>query len=220
MAWLLAYVAALPLQAAATALTGHSGEDPSSWPMSMTVLSVVLLWIPFLVTTSVVSTRWGTGRFREDFGLRFRLVDLLGVPIGAASQLLVLPLLYWPLRSIWPDVFSSQDVEQRARDLWDRAHGVWVVALVLIVVVGAPLVEEIVYRGLILQALQGRVSDILALVASSAWFAVIHLQWVELPGLFVFAVILGLSYQRTGRLACPILAHTAFNAVGLLLASR
>lgn len=219
-AWLLAYVAALPLQAIALAVTGHSGEDPETWPTSLTVLTVVMLWIPFVVAILTVSARWGSGRFIDDFRVRFRAIDLVGIPIGVASQLLLLPLLYWPLRSIWPETFSTDDVEQRARELWDKAEGIWVVALVLVVVVGAPLIEEIVYRGLILQSLQGRINDVLALVASSLWFAAIHLQPVELPGLFAFALVLGASFLFSGRLACPILAHASFNAVGLLLASQ
>ena len=124
------------------------------------------------------------------------------------------------MRSIWPETFSSEDVEERARELWDRADGIWVVALVIIVVIGAPLIEEMVYRGLILQSLQGRINEVLALVVSSLWFAAIHLQPVELPGLFVFALVLGACFLATGRLASPILAHATFNAVGLILASR
>lgn len=220
VAWLLAYVAALPLQAAAIAVTGYSGDDPDTWPMSMTVLSVVLLWIPFVVALVVVSGRWGSGRFTDDFRIRFRAVDLVGIPIGIASQIVLLPLLYWPLRTIWPDTFSFEDVQQRARDLWDRAHGGWVIVMIVVVVVGAPLIEEIVYRGLILQSLQGRINDVLALIVSSLWFAAIHLQPVELPGLFAFALVLGACFIVTGRLGSAILAHAAFNAVGLLIASR
>lgn len=219
-AWLLAYLAALPLQAALLALSGHGGDDPDTLPMSITVSSVVLLWVPFIAAIVVLSWYWGSGRITEDFRLRFRAVDLVGIPIGLASQLLLLPLVYWPLRSIWPSTFSTEDVEQRARDLWDRASGNWVIALVIVVVIGAPVVEELIYRGLILQALQGRINDMLALVASAVWFAAIHLQPVEFPGLFAFALVLGACYLTTGRLACAILAHAAFNAVGLLLASR
>lgn len=220
VAWLLAYVAALPLQAAVFAVTGYAGSDPDTWPMSMTVLSVILLWIPFAVALSVVSSRWGSGRFMEDFRLRFRPIDLVGVPIGIASQLVLLPLLYWPLRSIWPSTFSSEKVEDRAADLWNRAGGAWVIALVVVVVIGAPLIEEIIYRGLILQSLQGRIDDVLALIVSSAWFGAIHLQPVEFPGLFAFAIVLGICFLVTRRIGCSIIAHAAFNAVGLLLVAR
>ena len=111
-------------------------------------------------------------------------------------------------------------MEERAKELWDRASGGWIIALVIVVVIGAPIIEEIVYRGLILQSLQGRINDVLALVVSSAWFAAIHLQPVEFPGLFAFALVLGACFLLTGRLACPIIAHAAFNAVGLLLVAQ
>jgi membrane protease YdiL (CAAX protease family) len=45
------------------------------------------------------------------------------------------------------------------------------------------------------------------------------LQPVEFPGLFVFGLVLGLCFQKTGRLGSAILAHAAFNATGLLLVS-
>jgi hypothetical protein len=219
-AWLLAYVAALPLQGILISITGHGGEKSDSWPISLTVLSVLCLWIPFVVALVVVSRRWGQDQFSRDFKVHLRWVDLAGLPIGIASQLLLVPLIYWPLQRIWPDAFSSDEIEQRARELWDKAHGGWIVVLVVVVALGAPIIEELVYRGLILQALQSRLNDWLALIISAAWFALIHLQPVELPGLFAFALVLGICFQRTGRLGMSVMAHIGFNAAGLLLASR
>jgi membrane protease YdiL (CAAX protease family) len=219
-AWLLAYVAALPLQGILISITGHGGEKSDSWPISLTVLSVLCLWIPFVVALVVVSRRWGQDQFSRDFKVHLRWVDLAGLPIGIASQLLLVPLIYWPLQRIWSDAFSSDEIEQRARELWDKAHGGWIVVLVVVVALGAPIIEELVYRGLILQALQSRLNDWLALIISAAWFALIHLQPVELPGLFAFALVLGICFQRTGRLGMSVMAHIGFNAAGLLLASR
>ena len=219
-AWLLAYVAALPLQGILISITGHGGEKSDSWPISLTVLSVLCLWVPFVVALVVVSRRWGQDQFSRDFKVHLRWVDLAGLPIGIASQLLLVPLIYWPLQRIWPDAFSSDEIEQRARELWDKAHGGWIVVLVVVVALGAPIIEELVYRGLILQALQSRLNDWLALIISAAWFALIHLQPVELPGLFAFALVLGICFQRTGRLGMSVMAHIGFNAAGLLLASR
>lgn len=220
LAWILAYLGALPLQGILLAITGNGGDDSESWPISLTMLSVLCLWIPFVAALVVVSFKFGRGRFADDFKLRARWSDLVGLPIGVACQLLLVPLVYWPLRNIWPDAFSSEDIERRAQDLWDKAQGGWIVALIVVVAIGAPLIEELVYRGLILQALQGRLNDWLALVVSALWFAAIHLQPVELPGLFAFALVLGYCFQRSGRLGTSILAHVAFNATGLLLASR
>ena len=110
-AWLLAYVAALPLQGILISITGHGGEKSDSWPISLTVLSVLCLWIPFVVALVVVSRRWGQDQFSRDFKVHLRWVDLAGLPIGIASQLLLVPLIYWPLQRIWPDAFSSDEIE-------------------------------------------------------------------------------------------------------------
>lgn len=219
LAWGVCYLAALLAQAVLLAATGYADADADTWPIWITVASVALLWVPFGVALWVMSDRFGSGRFRDDYRLRMRLVDLVGVPIGVLSQLALVPLVYWPLQSWFPDTFSEDKVEERARELWDRADGVWLVVLVLVVALGAPLVEELVYRGMILQALQARLQDVLALVLSAAWFAAVHLTPVELPGLFAFGLVLGLCFQRTGRLAMPIAAHVAFNVVGLAIAA-
>lgn len=218
--WLGAYVAALPLQSAVVAAFGRGGDDPDTWPTSVTVASVLCLWLPFVVGLVVLSRQRGGRSFTDDYRVRFRPIDLAGLPIGVAAQLVLVPLLYWPLSSWFPETFSADKVEERANDLWDRASGPWVVALILVVAVGAPIIEEFVYRGAILQALENRVQSSIALVISALWFAAIHLQPVELPGLFVVGLVFGLCWQRSGRIACPILAHMAFNAVGLVLAAR
>jgi membrane protease YdiL (CAAX protease family) len=48
-------------------------------------------------------------------------------------------------------------------------------------------------------------------------FAGIHLAPVEFPGLFVFALVLGWCYRRTGRLGLSVVTHMAFNATGLIV---
>jgi len=85
----------------------------------------------------VVSRRWGTGSPVDDFAIRFRWGDLIGVPLGVVTQLAFVPLLYVPLRWAWPDTFTTDEIEQRARDLADRAGGWLTVVLVLVVVAGS-----------------------------------------------------------------------------------
>lgn len=217
LAWLAAYVAALPLQSLVLGLSGYSGESSDLWPTRVTALAALTLWFAFIVATVIVSRRFGSGRFADDLRLSFRPIDMIGLPLGVVSQLALVPALYWPLRQLWPETFATDRLSERAQELWDRAEGRWVVVLVLIVAVGAPLVEEIVYRGLIQQALQSRLNDVVAVVVAAAFFAFVHLQAIEFPGLFLFGLVLGTCFMRTGRLGMGILAHVGFNAVGLML---
>lgn len=217
--WLAAFLAANLVIIVIASATGHGGEDTDLWPMWLTNTAFVVQWVPYLVMLVLLSARDGTGRFVDDYRVRWRWIDAVGVPIGVLSQLALVPLVYWPLRALFPDTFTTDRLEERAGDLWDRAHGFWLIALVVLVAIGAPIVEELVYRGLILQTLQSRVDDVVALVISAAFFAAIHFAPVEFPGLFAFAIVLGLCVQRTGRLGMAIAAHAGFNAVGLALAA-
>ncbi len=196
-----------------------SGAESGSEPVWVVALSALALWGPFIVMLLMFSQRFGTKNFVRDYFFRFRWVDLLGVPIGIASQLVLVNLVYWPLREFFPSTFSSEQIEDRARDLYDRADGPWLIVLVLIVVVGAPFVEELIYRGFIHGTLRSTMNGTVALLLAAAWFTLIHLAPVEYPGLFAFALVLGLTFHFTKRLGMPIVAHMAFNAAGLILVS-
>lgn len=91
----------------------------------------------------------------------------------------------------------------------------------------APVAEELVYRGALQRALASSgLGDRAAIAATSAIFAAAHLpvlpegaRWSGLATLFALSVGWGLLYRRTGRLLAPILAHAAFNAANLAIAS-
>ncbi len=212
--WLGCYLVANILGGAiAGASSAPSGEEPI-WILAASALA---LWTPFIVMLVVLSRKLGSGHFWSDYFVRFRPIDALGIPLGVASQILLVSAVYWPLRKIFPSTFDAADVEERARDLYDRAHGGWLVVLVLIVVVGAPIVEELVYRGFIQGTLRGTMNEGVALVVTAVWFTLIHLTPVEYPGLFVIALVLGFSYHFSRRIGLSIVTHMAFNATGLLL---
>jgi len=212
--WIAAYVLAAALQVLLVAVFDIS-EEIKDQPAWFLLAGALTLWVPQLVLLVLFSQRAGTRSFAEDFRLRFRLVDLWGVPIGVLSQVLLVGLVTWPFRVLFPERFDVSNVEERARSLYDSAQGVWLVVLALIVVVGAPLVEELVYRGFIQAGLQSRVHDIVAVLVTAAWFAAIHGRIAELPGLFTFALVLGVAFHMTKRLGMSVVAHLAFNATGL-----
>lgn len=174
-------------------------------------------WVPLIAVVVVLGKRAGTGNLFTDFGFAFRPIDALGIPIGVATQFAITPL-YVPLQKLWPDTFETEELERRARELWEGASGAGTVLLVVIVAIGAPLVEELTYRGLLQGAATRRFTQArgwLAVVAVAALFALVHFTPVEYPGLFLAGLIFGACALRTGRLGMSILAHVAFNATAL-----
>ena len=174
------------------------------------LFSYVPLWFGLMVPTAYAVWRKGNG-FVKDLGLRMEWLDIpLGLAIGVGCQLVVVPLIYLVVSKLVPD----QDVTAVARQLTDRATDpLSTVLIFLIVGIGAPVVEEIYYRGLTLRAAERRFGPSWALVGTSAYFAIMHGALIVLPGLIVFAVILGYLAQRFRRLGPSIFAHIGFNLV-------
>lgn len=217
LTWFMTFVVSFAITAAIAAATGYADTPADELPPWMTLVSVTALWIPVLIALRVISDRIGTGDFRADYGLRFRWIDLAGIPLGVLSQLVLLELVYWPLRWLFPEQFDRDSVEEVARNLFDRLDGAWLVVLVLVVVVGAPVIEELLYRGLIFRTLDGLIAAPLAVAGSALWFAGAHFQPVQFAGLFVIGAVLAICVQRTGRLGMAIFAHAAFNATTVMV---
>jgi len=81
----------------------------------------------------------------------------------------------------------------------------------------APLVEEILFRGIAYKALRDRGYPRVALAVSSILFGLIHVNLLTFIPLTAFAVVLALLYERTGTLLAPIAAHSLFNAINFSL---
>ena len=190
------------------AATGYSNTDYNELPLWLIAVLQIPLWVGLVGVVVIVSRRFGTGSLRKDYGFVFRRGDVLGFPIGVVVQLVFVPLLYRLLST----VVDTSAVSEPAEQLTDRAQGVGVALLVVLVIVGAPVIEELFFRGLLLRSIEARWSDSLALVASSILFGLAHFELLQLPALVMFGLVAGYCAQRTGRLGMSVWAHAGFNA--------
>lgn len=196
--------------------TDRTTDEIDELPLSLVLLSQAGLWVGLFGVPWHATRRKGAGLV-ADLRLRGRWRDLwVGGSIGAALQLVALPLLYWPLLELLDK--TSGDLEEPARELTDRADGaIGVILLVLIVGIGAPIVEEVFYRGLLLGSLRKRGLGAGPSVAITAVvFGMSHLQLLQLPALALFGAVAGLLVVRYERLGPAITAHVAFNMVTVI----
>ena len=93
--------------------------------------------------------------------------------------------------------------------------------MVLGVALFAPVVEELLFRGLLLRALLRRTTPVTAVLISSVVFAVVHLldpsTAALMAPLLLLAVISGIRAVRTGDLSQSILLHVGFNLLSAIL---
>ena len=207
-----------PIGQAALDIVGEvTGQiyDARPTPLWLVAILQAFLWLGLLGAPVLAARTKGNGVV-EDFGLRFRLIDVpVGLVIGVVSQLVLVPIVSLP----WIALLGKDldDLDDSARELADKATDPLGVALLFVIVVlGAPVVEELFFRGLLQRSLLRRTRPVVAVLVSALVFGVTHFQLLQFPALVAFGAILGFLALRTGRLGPSIVAHMAFNAVTVI----
>lgn len=89
---------------------------------------------------------------------------------------------------------------------------------VIVLVIGAPLSEELVFRGFLLgQLRQTRLGFVGAAIVATAGWALLHWQysWVGLIDVFIAGMLFSWTLWRTGSVWVPICFHALYNATVL-----
>ncbi len=143
---------------------------------------------------------------------------LLGTPIVMAVLGLTSWFGYTVLHQPMPEL--GHQMLEAIREADDLAG---TIGLILAAVVVAPLVEEVVFRGLVQTALLevelARIHRWSVILISATVFTLLHvgMPWQTLPGLWVLGVALGWMYERTGNLWPCIFTHAGFNALNIMM---
>jgi membrane protease YdiL (CAAX protease family) len=187
--------------------------------LSQTVYSIASAGI---VGVILVLARFSFARGVKGFGLRLRsaprdlglaLVTLLAVwPLILATMrltILVTRLFYGPQYQVPQHEALKLITEYPAVPLQ--------VILVIVAIVIAPVVEEMLFRGLFqttIRSYAGR--PWLAIFLTSILFASIHADPSHWPSLFVLSVGLGYAYESSGSLLRSIFMHALFNGISVV----
>ncbi len=192
-------------------------------------------------------------------GIGALLISIVITPINV----LVLEKIGYPAKS------SIQEPFMRSLAKWVAdTPGIAILAILLVVVIFSPVVEELVFRGALFNGLHrlgsllmsllfsrpsphaskrieakdeypeggelegkeethseqrkplrkgSKVSFVFSAILSSGFFALIHLEPIILPAIFVLAVGLCVLFQRSGSLLPPIVAHATFNSFATVM---
>ncbi|MEO1280669.1 MAG: type II CAAX endopeptidase family protein [Pseudomonadota bacterium] len=170
-----------------------------------------------LQIVSVLLILWIAGRYGAK---RADVLALKPVPGGFSTYLkafgivmLVSTAYSWVLYAVAPETIL-QDIKPYMGMM--RSDAAWF--LLLIVTIGAPLSEELLFRGFLLSALaKTPLGFVGGSVVSTGLWAVLHAQY-SLSGL-IAVFVLGLAFcwilWRTGSLWVPIVCHGLYNAIVL-----
>ena len=158
-----------------------------------------------------------------DLGFEVTSRDGAYVLLGAALQILM-AIAMAPLA----ELADSDGTTQVVADQIATADGLAIqIALVLLIGLVAPIMEELAFRGILLQAAQRRSRPWIAVTVTAVVFSLFHWLGVDqsnvlaglltLIQLLIVGLVLGALTVRQGRLGPAILTHAGFNMVTLLL---
>ena len=203
--------------AVAEAATHYQGSSGGPLPVAVTVAGLIGLWAGLVGAAVWWSQGQGTGNLGTDFG--YRVGAWWDVPLGAAVGLVcqygLVPLLYLPFERLNHNL--SHQLSQPTEKAVGAAHSpLAAVVLFAFLAVGAPLVEELFFRGLLLRSLAAWANPVVAVVVSGLLFGLAHFEKLQFAGLALFGMVLGAMAWRFRRLGPSIAAHMSFNAVAVL----
>jgi uncharacterized protein len=147
--------------------------------------------------TSPVSTSWY---------LVALMIGLAMPPIGAV-------LTQW--------LAHGHEVTQNVEELSRQASGHLRLPLAVVAVTVGPIIEELMFRGVLLSALMHRLSTRWSVVICGVLFGAVHLggldfQWYAIPNLVLLAMVLCWLRLKSTSLWPAILAHGVYNLFALI----
>lgn len=194
------------------------------------IVAVVVMVLTSSIAYSL-ALEWG---FKEEDGV------VIASGVGEAVTLfLVLPVVYGsPLRRLFKvekalrrgaalyllcsfvmisgGILISTFFEVKYEPVFEKASPLYSALMLLLI---APLVEELIFRGLILYGLKNYTGNFVAAITSSLFFAVLHYTSTPLPLLLVIFLdgfLLSYYMLKWENLISLIIAHTLINLQALL----
>jgi membrane protease YdiL (CAAX protease family) len=180
---------------------GGMNGDQVLWTM-VAVSSSLLVILPGAPLRLLWTTRWSPAH----------------ALLAAWIAFLVLRLLMVVLVPSLPDIMSDEHPQRELTDSLSRLTAERSFAVTALVVgIAAPVVEELLFRGVMLTALARRIPFPWANAIQAALFATLHLTTPIWPFFFVMGLIAGWMVRRSGGLLPAIVLHVLNNGSALAL---
>ncbi len=159
------------------------------------------------------------------YGYRKSKAPLLSVfPVKFFNPLILIPIItfFWAAHNLLEITGALMDKYIPAPPwFWELFSRIfegdygWIGAFLKVVVI-APIVEESIFRGLILHGFRRNYNGFIAVFMSALLFALFHLNPWQFPATFVLGLLLGWIVIRTNSIILSILGHSINNLLVLL----
>jgi len=183
-------------------------------PLALMLVMPPTLWRCAAVALAVLIPAYGGGgayEFVSPRSIRWKTV-LAALPVIVAATTVATIVTMYVLQQ-----FGIPPQKQPAAEHLARLSGVDFYSMLVMIVFGSPICEELLFRHAIFGSFAVCMNWIVAAVFSAVFFAAIHFAWQYFPGLLAMALILQFVYLKSGSLATAMVLHAANNLLAVLL---
>ncbi len=185
-------------------------DNPANGNLGNAANAVVQLAtaLGFLLVPIAIATRWGA----TSVGQALRRLGVRSFRPGALKWMAAAVGAYLVLSAVYVALFGAPE----QKDIAESFGAVPV--QVLLIVIAAPISEEVCFRGMLFGGLRERMPRLAAALISGLIFGGLHaLTGISaVPPLIAFGFILALLYEKTGSIVPGIILHMLNNSVALL----
>ena len=191
-------------------------QDVLNSNATQAVYSAVTYVVAIVVTIFVP---WCVVKFkttRDELGLRGlpTWTDLLLAPIGFIVFMFVATIILAALQKIVPGINWQESQDVGFNNL--ITNGDFIVTFIMLVIV-APIAEEIIFRGWLYGKLRARIPAIPAILLVSVLFGIVHGQWNVGVTVFVMSIAMCVIRELTGTIWGGVLIHILKNGIAFYL---
>lgn len=193
--------------------------EPGPWQEALLVNLLLGLGAVGTIVVIVILVKASFARGLKGFGLRVRTIhkDLFAAIVNLLS---IWPLLLVTIIAVtfFGRLFFGQQYEIEQHTELDMITSypqpALQVLIVVVAVVIGPVLEEMLFRGLVQTVIRSHLAwPWLSVAISSFLFAVAHENVAHWPILLVLGFCMGYAYEKSGSLLRPIFIHSLFNGV-------
>lgn len=178
------------------------------------------LFVSSVIQSSVMITAVGFLAWRKGAGLRdlglagnnFRSNLLSGLGGG-----FILAVLVWIAGIVVSVIIGPPPPQEIEKLLTGMKTGKDLLLPFISVSILAPLSEEFYFRGMVYPVIRARFGPVPGMILSGLFFGALHLDLYRMLPIGVMGYALAYFYERTGSLVTPIVAHSAWNTLMLLV---
>ncbi len=166
--------------------------------ISFFVYYLVSMGVPFILAhflrkkeTGVTEYNFGTASAKV---MAFLVITIIAIQTGIVVPIVSLV----PMPEFMQEIFLE----------FAQKDGLF---FLITIVIAAPVIEELIFRGIILDGLLKRYSPVKSIILSSVLFGLVHLNPWQFIGALIVGSFSGWVYYKTRKLTLSILIHAANN---------